>query len=646
KGGQVGGVIFFNSNPVYDHPRGAEIKAAISNAAVSVSTSISPDETSEGVTYIAPDHHYLESWGDASPKAGHYSLAQPTISPIYNTRQAQESFLTWAGNSTKMYDYVRTYWRSNMFDAANALDFDMWFDKMLHDGIFEMSSEVVELTYTDDTAAAAAGIGRNYSKDNAGVELALYQKAAIGTGAQANNPWLQEMPDPISKATWDNYVTISQAMANEMGIKLWEGKTETVNLTVNGVTMEIPAMVQPGQARGTVGLAIGYGRTKAGKVAEGLGTDAYPLMGMLNGTCTMDITQGVSVEATGNQYQLAQTQTHQTFMGRTNVIQEATLAEYKADPFAGYEGMEIHTSEGVKEPYAISLWGSGHEYKNHHWGMAIDMNTCTGCGACTVACQTENNIPVVGKQEVVNRREMHWLRIDRYYSSDAGPASNGFDIDGQAALEIASDNPQVTFQPMMCQQCNNAPCETVCPVAATTHSTEGLNQMTYNRCIGTRYCANNCPYKVRRFNWFKYHDNKQFADVNTPANDDLGKMVLNPDVTVRSRGVMEKCTFCVQRIQLGKLEAKKEGRRPKDGDVVAACAAACASGAIIFGDMKDPESQISQVLGITNSDDPEVDKVVTNPRAYHVLEEIRVHPNVFYLRKVRNNEGKPETAEA
>ena len=243
----------------------------------------------------------------------------------------------------------------------------------------------------------------------------------------------------------------------------------------------------------------------------------------------------------------------------------------------------------MKKPYAISLW-KGHSYANHHWGLAIDLNSCTGCGSCTVACQVENNIPVVGKEEVLNRREMHWIRIDRYYSSDAEEGD-------LRAMEIAAENPEVTFQPMMCQQCNNAPCETVCPVAATTHSSEGLNQMTYNRCIGTRYCANNCPYKVRRFNWFKYHDNKQF-DKNMAMNNDLGKMVLNPDVTVRARGVMEKCTFCVQRIQAGKLDAKREGRRPTDADVSTACASACPSEALVFGDMKDPQSQISKILKV------------------------------------------------
>ena len=282
--------------------------------------------------------------------------------------------------------------------------------------------------------------------------------------------------------------------------------------------------------------------------------------------------------------------------------------------------------DGKLQPRKISLW-KGHSYNNHHWTMTVDLNSCIGCSACSVACQAENNVPVVGKEEVLNRREMTWIRIDRYYSSEKTATSN-------EELEVAAENPEVTFQPMMCQHCNNAPCETVCPVAATTHSTEGLNQMTYNRCIGTRYCANNCPYKVRRFNWFKYHDNTQFPD-NSSMNNDLGKMVLNPDVTVRSRGVMEKCTFCVQRIQYGKLEAKKKGRRPIDGEVTTACASACPTDAIQFGDIRDPESKVSKLLQIKDKGDTQE---VHEHRAYHVLEEINVKPNVWYLAKVRNKE--------
>ncbi|HMQ01397.1 MAG TPA: 4Fe-4S dicluster domain-containing protein, partial [Cyclobacteriaceae bacterium] len=357
-------------------------------------------------------------------------------------------------------------------------------------------------------------------------------------------------------------------------------------------------------------------------------------LAMRDGNVNYEITSGVEFQLTNESYKIAQTQTHQTYMGRQTVIQESVLSEYKDNPAAGRMNTYIATwsDKDHKLPAAaISMW-KGHEYKNHYWGMAIDLNSCTGCSACLVACNVENNVAVVGKEEVLTRREMHWLRIDRYYSSDA-------DIDDWRGLEKAAENPEVVFQPMMCQHCNNAPCETVCPVAATTHSTEGLNQMTYNRCIGTRYCANNCPFKVRRFNWFKYHHNEQFAAVNPQMNTDLGRMVLNPDVTVRSRGVMEKCSFCVQRIQSGKLNAKKERRPMKDGEVITACQAACAAGAIVFGDMNDPESKISKLLNIEQKEgDYGIDKTVRNPRAYRVLEEIGVKPNVFYLTKIRNKD--------
>ncbi|MDX1409800.1 MAG: 4Fe-4S dicluster domain-containing protein, partial [Saprospiraceae bacterium] len=380
--------------------------------------------------------------------------------------------------------------------------------------------------------------------------LDLHPSMAALDGRHAHNAWLQEMPDPVSKSTWDNYLTVSQKFANDNGITAFEGKANKVNLTVNGQTMEVPVVIQPGQEENTVGLALGYGRTAAGKVANGVGVNASPLQSMINGGVSTSVTSGVSIEVLSNNYQVAQTQTHHTYMDRGFVIQESTLADYKEDNYAGRYTPAISTwkDENHKvKPGALSLW-KGHEYPNHHWGMAIDLNSCTGCSACTIACQAENNVPVVGRDEVINRREMHWIRIDRYYSSDAEEGD-------QAGLEVASANPDIVFQPVMCQHCNNAPCETVCPVAATTHSTEGLNQMVYNRCIGTRYCANNCPYKVRRFNWFKYHDNRQFENSNTAMNDDLGKMVLNPDVTVRSRGVIEKCSLCVQRIQYGKLEA-------------------------------------------------------------------------------------------
>ncbi|WP_075349635.1 TAT-variant-translocated molybdopterin oxidoreductase [Algoriphagus marinus] len=630
KGGQVGAVIFYNCNPVYDFARGAEVAEGIAKAKLSIATNGTMDETASLVQMVAPDHHYLESWNDFEPKRGHFSLSQPTISPLFDTRQAQESFLVWAGSATNYYDFLQSVWENEVFTLVETGNsFQEFWDTTLYNGVLAIDSPASAPTPISDASAAAAVVAKSYAAANAGVELIIYSKVGIGNGIYANIPWLQEMPDPITKATWDNYLTVSQKWASENGVTMYEENTGKASITVNGKSLIVPIMIQPGQADGTFGLALGYGRTKAGRVANGVGVNAYELLDASKGFVNFDITSGVEVSVTEDKYKIARTQTHQTFMGRENVIQEATLGEYKENAGAGRYHPEIYKDGEFIKPSKISLW-KGHQYSQHHWGLAIDMNSCIGCSACSVACQVENNVAVVGKQEVLNRREMAWIRIDRYYSSDA-PA------DDLKAMEIAADNPEVTFQPMMCQQCNNAPCETVCPVAATTHSSEGLNQMTYNRCIGTRYCANNCPYKVRRFNWFKYHDNKDFAGVNVAQNDDMGKMVLNPDVTVRVRGVMEKCSMCVQRIQAGKLTAKREKRKVQDGEINVACAVACPTDALVFGDMNDPNSQVSKLLKIEDNNTSAL-KEVGEERAYHVLEEINVSPNVWYFTKIRNKD--------
>ncbi|AFL86279.1 Fe-S-cluster-containing hydrogenase subunit [Belliella baltica DSM 15883] len=628
--GRVGGVVFYNCNPAYDFAKGAELAAGIAKAKVSVATNMTMDETASLVQYVAPDHHYLESWNDFNPRKGEYSLAQPTISPLFDTRQAQETFLVWAGMETNYYDFLQENWNSTLFASQSELtDFQQYWDQSLFNGVVSIASEPSSVGSVADASSAAAAISRTYKADNAATELVIYSKIGIGNGTFANIPWLQEMSDPITKATWDNYLTVSQKWANENGLKMFEGATQKAKLTIGDKSIIVPVLVQPGQAIGTVGLALGYGRTNAGRVANGVGVNAYELLDNSKGFVNFDITEGVSIELLADTYKIAQTQTHQTYMGRNFVVQESILPEYKDNAYAGRYQPKIYKEGEFVKPSKISLW-KGHQYSQHHWGLAIDMNSCIGCGACTVACQVENNVAVVGKQEVLNRREMAWIRIDRYYSSDAEVGDN----DG---LEIASENPEVVFQPMMCQHCNNAPCETVCPVAATTHSSEGLNQMTYNRCIGTRYCANNCPYKVRRFNWFKYHDNKDFSTVNVAQNDDMGKMVLNPDVTVRSRGVIEKCSMCVQRIQSGKLTAKREGRKVQDGEITTACATACPTDAIVFGDMNDTSSKIYSTLKI-QEETLSATKEVNEERAYHVLEEVNVNPNVWYFTKIRNKD--------
>ncbi|WP_400193866.1 TAT-variant-translocated molybdopterin oxidoreductase [Hymenobacter sp. B81] len=626
--GQVGAVIFYHANPAYDHPMAAEVKKALqSTSLLSISLNSTLDETTALCQYQCPDHHWMESWNDYEPKRGFLSLAQPVITPLYKTRQAQETLLNWAGNPNSYYNYLRSSWRGIL--GAN---FQGGWDKAVHDGVATgtlSAAPAAQLAPAMSADAAASAIAAQPAVS--GIELMVYEKVGLGNGCEANNPWLQELPDPVSKATWGNYITVPRAMAVE---QKWEQGDVVRVTTAKGKIVELPVLIQPGQAQGTIGIALGYGREKAGLVGNQVGENVFPMLVLRNGSLVGATT--VQLAKTDAKQAIAQTQTHHTVMDRKPVVQEATLAAYIKNPKEVTEYDKISTPDGLEKPSKVSLW-QDYEYKNHHWGMAIDLNSCIGCGSCVIGCQVENNVAVVGKQEVINRREMHWMRIDRYYSSDttkADFATKG-KLDTYAAMEDPSDNPSVIFQPMLCQHCNHAPCETVCPVLATTHSTEGLNQMTYNRCVGTRYCANNCPYKVRRFNWFSYYSNEKFETVNGHMFTDLGRMVLNPDVTVRARGVMEKCSMCVQRIQLGKLEAKKEKRRPKDGEVVTACAQSCPTQAIVFGDMRDPESRIAKLL---RREDGE--------RAFHALDAINVQPNITYLTKIRNVEAREERANA
>ena len=537
KKGEVGAIFIYNANPVYTLPDGRGFAEALKKADLSVSFSDRNDETAMNCKFVCPDHHSLESWSDAEPKKGYYSLGQPTIAPLFSTRQMQESLLTWAGAPANYHDYMAANWK--------AMAADVTFEKALQSGVYEKAGAGA------GKYSASVDLGTvNVQAPGNGIEIVLYEKAAIGNGHQANNPLLQEMPDPVSRITWDNYLAVSPRDAREKG---WaQGNIVTIKSSV--ASIKAPVLIQPGQTPGTVSLAVGYGRTAAGRTANDIGVNAYPLSNIVNNNLIYNSTVDIQ-KTVDDDYYFAATQTHHTMMGRA-IVKETTLEEYISNPNAGNHSEHVHEQVGKnitkKNPTDVTLWDE-HEVGNHHWGMGIDLNSCIGCGACVVACSVENNVPVVGKDEVMRSREMHWMRIDRYYSSDADPAEGE---EGDIKLmEDPSDMPKVIFQPVMCQHCNHAPCETVCPVIATSHSSEGLNQMTYNRCVGTRYCANNCPYKVRRFNWFRYTDNPKF---DFHMNNDLGKMVLNPDVVVRSRGVMEKCSLCVQRLQDGKLQAKKE----------------------------------------------------------------------------------------
>ena len=589
--GKTGTVIFYNVNPVYNYSDPKLLLDGLQKVELSVSTAISADETANACKVVAPDHHFLESWNDAEPKKGIYSLQQPTINNIYWTRQVQDSLLKWTGSIVQFNAYLKQYWQDNFKGKQSeyASGTDFW-NYTLQKGIFELPVASAQPVFSSQSIADAAS--KAAAVKSSDLELSFYETIALGNGQHTNNPWLMEMPDPISKVCWDNFAAISPKMAATLGVV-----TGDILKLVEG--FELVAFIQPGQAEGTISVAYGYGRSKAGKVAEGVGVNVFPFMKMegINRQSFMAIS---AVTKTGKKYELASTQSHYSMEGR-DIVRETTLTEWQEKPDSGNE-MHAET-----EKHNISLY-QNIKYEGHHWGMSIDLNACTGCSACVIGCQAENNVPVVGKQQVALTRIMHWIRMDRYYSEDIA-------------------NPSVYFQPVMCQQCDNAPCENVCPVSATNHSNEGLNQMAYNRCIGTKYCINNCPYKVRRFNWFRYATNDAF-DYN--MNSDMGRMVLNPDVTVRERGVVEKCSFCVQRIQEKKLQAKLENRELADGDIKTACMQVCPAGAIIFGDTNNKQGKLIDLF--------------TDQRNYNLIEEVHTLPSVGYLTKVRNREEENKKA--
>ncbi|WP_293296665.1 TAT-variant-translocated molybdopterin oxidoreductase [Allomuricauda sp.] len=636
--GRVGMLITDGVNPAYSLPNAEEFVAGLDQVDISVAFAFNNDETAQSSDYVAASSHYLESWGDAEFKKGQYSLMQPAIRELFDTRQFQTALLKWMGVEKTYYEYIKENWNTDILQGGS------W-NKALQDGVFEVS---VMNTENDEVASGnegeeeqpeivpiASAIRSLVNSTSPGTELVLYSKVGMGDGRQANNPWLQEFPDPISRVSWDNYVTVSKADAETWGLEntiVADGglNGSYVNLTVDGKVLEnVPVIVQPGQAVGTVGLSFGYGK-KAGMQQEmATGVNAYALYSNFS-----DV-QSVTIEKSAGVHEFACVQSQKTLMGRGDIIKETTLEIFNTKDHAEWNPMPHvslnHQEIPVTSPDA-DLWEEFDRSIGHHFNLSIDLNACTGCGACVIACHAENNVPVVGKMEMRRSRDMHWLRIDRYYSSEEtfeqdNEKKEGMDglwgengsLGGFREMEDPSANPQVAFQPVMCQHCNHAPCETVCPVAATSHSRQGQNHMAYNRCVGTRYCANNCPYKVRRFNWFLYNNNDEF-DFN--MNNDLGKMVLNPDVNVRSRGVMEKCSMCIQMTQKTILDAKRDGRVVKDGEFQTACSAACSSGAMVFGDVNDHDSKVA--------------KLKEDDRMYHLLEHVGTKPNVFYHVKVRN----------
>jgi len=613
--GEVEVLLLRGVNPAYDLPDCKEWAARISRVPLSVSLGRGLDETASVTTAVCPESHFLEDWRDAEPVLGKLSLTQPLIQPLGQTRGFASSLLTWIGEPLPELAWLQQVWREEIWSGkglgtTQARDFQDFWDQALHDGFVEVdqgspASASFDPAFLDPVAFAAAVQETTTPSAEGSLSLVLYPKPGILDGRHAHNAWLQELPDPVTKVSWDNYACLSPATASHLGLE--EGDLVRIKGAVEGEELVLPALLQPGQHDGAVAVAVGYGRAGTDRFAnagptwlegkptveegETVGVRAAEWLQLYQGGLS-PVVHGVMVEGAGGRRPLAKIQEYEDLEvpeplrpadGHARpIVQQASLAAYLEDPGAG--APHGHYPEA-------NLWP---EYPpgKHHWGMAIDLTACTGCSACVIACQVENNVPVVGRDEVRRRRDLYWMRIDRYYSR------NG-------------DEVEVAHQPMLCHHCDNAPCESVCPVLATVHSDEGLNQQVYNRCVGTRYCANNCPFKVRRFNWFEYQ-----------REDAVANLALNPDVTVRSRGVMEKCSFCVQRIQEAKISAGVRGEDLAPGAVQTACQQSCPAGAIVFGDLANPESDIA--------------KAATDPRHYRLFEELNIQPSVGYQRLIRN----------
>lgn len=624
--GKVAALLVADVNPVYSLPEGEKLAEYIRKVPLVVSFAERQDETGKLAHFICPQPHFLESWTDAEPVSGIVSIGQPTIQRLGHTRSLIESLSAWMGSPRTDYELVQQTWREQICNRQHKVrDVQSFWDRTVHDGCARLDPP--QPSPAAFNAGAVASSAPTHLPSAAGaLTLVLYPKVTLRDGRHAHNPWLQELPDPISRIAWDNYANVSPAAAATLGVV--EGEVIKLSAVRSGGerTLELPVHVQPGQHDNIIAVALGYGREGTerfacigpqwieAKTSVGpngrVGRNAAPLLGSSGGY--LSFTQPLlRVEKTGQWQPLAAIQHYDSLdvpekmapagQRHREVVREMGLREARGEGSGSKSEIQTPKSQ-IQNPKSEirnpqSMWPE-HRYTGHRWGMVIDLDACTGCGACVLGCQIENNIPVVGKDELARSREMHWLRIDRYYVQPDG-------------------NTSVSFQPMLCHHCENAPCETVCPVLATVHSREGLNQQVYNRCVGTRYCANNCPYKVRRFNWFAY-----------AHGDALQNMLLNPDVTVRSRGVMEKCSFCVQRIEAARIEARRRGSPVRDGEIQPACQQSCPARAIVFGDMNDPASEVS--------------KLMHSPRYYRALEELNVRPSVGYLAIITSQADQAE----
>ncbi|HUX60733.1 MAG TPA: TAT-variant-translocated molybdopterin oxidoreductase [Ignavibacteriaceae bacterium] len=591
--GKIGAIINFDTNPVYHLPSDLGFVEAVKKVPLIISLTESENESSELAHYVLPISHAFESWGDAQTRLGYYSMQQPVISPLFYTRQKEEVLLAWVSGNYKeniYHDYLMNYWQSTIYPTLNEmLDFNRFWLGALQRGVVNTSDTPKSIG--NFNKAVLANLSENQNKIS-GYAVLLKEGYATGDGKYANNGWLQELPHPVTKVTWDNYASVSVATAKQMNVE----EKDIIEITLEDRKLKIPVVIQPGSADNTITIELGYGRSICGVVGQGVGFNANVLMSKSSAFGPW-IYNSASIKKTDETYDIVSTMEHHPIddplvsgvVKERKIILEGTVSDYKKNPKFIREQRSMDTA---------TLYNRL-DFPGVKWGMSIDLNKCTGCGECVISCNAENNIPVVGKDQVKVSREMQWMRIDRYYSGSA-------------------EDPKVSLEPMLCQQCDHAPCENVCPVAATNHSNDGLNQMVYNRCVGTRYCSNNCPYKVRRFNFFNFKDH--FRDGYQESN--LFDLVYNPEVTVRSRGVMEKCTFCIQRIMEAREDAIRDHKPLKGSDVVTACQEACGTSAINFGDMNDDKSEFY--------------KFRNHELGYYVLENLNVRPNVTYLAKLRN----------